>query len=70
MLFNWWMPIKVSSSKLVNRSILINKSGEIVKTYDKMHMFDVVLSSTEQYQESENIYLVKSWLLQICRGEN
>ena len=47
------MPIKVSSSKLVNRSILINKSGEIVKTYDKMHMFDVVLSSTEQYQESE-----------------
>jgi predicted amidohydrolase len=47
------MPIKISSSKLVNRSVLINPKGEIVTFYDKIHMFDVVLSKTEKYEESK-----------------
>ena len=46
------MPIKISS-KLVNRAILINPKGEIVTYYDKIHMFDAVLSKSEQYEESK-----------------
>mgnify|MGYP006106791787 FL=1 len=40
-------------NKIVNRSILINTSGKIVKYYDKIHMYDVTLSSKEKYQESK-----------------
>ena len=47
------MPVKVSSKKLVNRSVLINSEGEIIKIYDKIHMFDVNLSYNEKYKESE-----------------
>ena len=36
--------IKVSKNKLVNRSILIDKNGKIRTFYDKIHMYDVVLS--------------------------
>jgi deaminated glutathione amidase len=35
-----------------NRSYLINPSGEVVATYDKIHMFDVQLPSGEVYRES------------------
>ena len=44
--------IKKSKNSIVNRSILINSSGEIEKFYDKIHMFDVVLSKKEKYKES------------------
>ena len=36
--------IKISKSKLVNRSILINNKGKIKSFYDKIHMYDVTLS--------------------------
>ena len=36
--------IKISKSKLVNRSILVDKNGKIRTYYDKIHMFDVILS--------------------------
>jgi len=45
--------IKVSKNKLVNRSVLINNRGKIVSYYDKIHMFDVSLSSKEKYSESK-----------------
>ncbi len=38
---------------IVNRSILINPSGKIVKYYDKIHMYDVKLSKKEKYEESK-----------------
>ena len=44
--------IKQSKNSVVNRSILINSSGEIEKFYDKIHMFDVILSEKEKYNES------------------
>ena len=44
--------IKKSKNSIVNRSILINSSGEIEKFYDKIHMFDVILSGKEKYNES------------------
>lgn len=40
--------------KLANRSFLIDSAGEIRARYDKIHLFDVELSSGERYRESAN----------------
>ena len=40
-------------SRFVNRSFLITPKGEISAWYDKIHMFDVSISETETYQESD-----------------
>ena len=45
--------VKNSKNQIVNRSILINPRGIIVKYYDKIHMYDVVLSKKEKYFESK-----------------
>ena len=37
------LAIKVSPDKAANRSFLIDRRGEIVARYDKIHMFDVDL---------------------------
>ncbi|MCV6597215.1 MAG: carbon-nitrogen hydrolase family protein [Mangrovicoccus sp.] len=39
--------------RFANRSFLISPDGEIVARYDKIHMFDVDLSATERYRESD-----------------
>lgn len=39
--------------RFANRSFLISANGNVLATYDKMHMFDVVLSETESYRESK-----------------
>ena len=41
-----------NKKKLVNRSILINSKGKIIKRYDKIHMFDVNISNKETHRES------------------
>jgi predicted amidohydrolase len=38
--------------KAANRSALVSPTGEIVATYDKLHMFDVTLPSGETSRES------------------
>ena len=38
--------------RFANRSFLINPEGEIVARYDKIHMFDVDISTEETYRES------------------
>ena len=38
--------------RFANRSFLIGPDGGIVARYDKIHMFDVNVSETEQYRES------------------
>lgn len=38
--------------RFVNRSLLIDPEGEVAARYDKLHMFDVTISETEQYRES------------------
>ena len=48
------LTIKLSKDKVANRSFLISNKGEILATYDKVHMFDVQLESGESYQESKN----------------
>jgi deaminated glutathione amidase len=46
------LAIKASSEKAANRSFLIDRRGEVVARYDKIHMFDVDLADGESYRES------------------
>jgi predicted amidohydrolase len=48
------LAIKASSEKAVNRSFLIDRKGDVVARYDKIHMFDVDLGGGESYRESNN----------------
>ncbi len=41
-----------ADGRFANRSFLINPDGQIIARYDKIHMFDVVVSETETYRES------------------
>ena len=43
------LAIKISKNNLVNRSVLVNDKGTIKTYYDKIHMYDVVLSKKEKY---------------------
>ena len=56
MVFNGGTPVK-EGKYIFNRSILLNPNGEIVSTYDKIHMFDVDLPNGEIYRESEKLKL-------------
>jgi len=48
------LAVKASPDKAVNRSFLIDRRGEIVARYDKIHMFDVDLKGGESYRESRS----------------
>src|SRR5437868_11494254 len=48
------LALKVSADKAANRSFLIDRRGEIVARYDKIHMFDVDLKGGESYRESRS----------------
>lgn len=47
------LTIKVGKNKLVNRSVLIDRNGQIKSYYDKIHMYDAILSKKESYFESK-----------------
>ena len=44
--------IRVDTQRLANRSFFINRQGDVVAHYDKIHLFDVDLGGGERYQES------------------
>ncbi len=48
------LAIKLPGERAANRSFLIDRTGEIIGRYDKIHMFDVDLASGESYRESRN----------------
>ncbi|MGZ3293022.1 MAG: carbon-nitrogen hydrolase family protein [Xanthobacteraceae bacterium] len=48
------LAIKLLPEKAANRSFLIDRKGEIIARYDKIHMFDVDLDGGESYRESRN----------------
>jgi deaminated glutathione amidase len=48
------LAVKVSPDKAANRSFVIDRRGEVVARYDKIHMFDVDLADGESYRESRN----------------
>jgi predicted amidohydrolase len=46
------LAIKASPEKAANRSFLIDRKGDVIARYDKIHMFDVDLAGGESYRES------------------
>jgi deaminated glutathione amidase len=46
------LAVKASPEKAANRAFLIDRKGDIVARYDKIHMFDVDLAGGESYRES------------------
>lgn len=42
-----------SNKKCFNRSFLINPNGKVCATYDKIHMFDISLSVSNTFKESD-----------------
>ncbi len=46
-------PVRAASGKVYNRAMMFNPDGEIIAHYDKIHLFDVDLSSDERYRESD-----------------
>ena len=44
---------KMLTKKLFNRSFLINRKGNVICKYDKIHMYDVKISKQQSYQESK-----------------
>ncbi len=48
------LAVKASPDKAANRSFLLDRRGDVVARYDKIHMFDVDLADGESYRESRN----------------
>jgi predicted amidohydrolase len=46
------LAVKASPDKAANRSFLIDRRGDVIARYDKIHMFDVDLADGESYRES------------------
>ncbi|MFN4087469.1 MAG: carbon-nitrogen hydrolase family protein [Alphaproteobacteria bacterium] len=46
------LTVKVEADRVANRSMLFDPQGNVVASYDKMHMFDVDLEGGESYRES------------------
>ncbi len=49
------MKIKISETHVVNRSFLFRPTGQLMASYDKIHLFDVSLQNGEQYKESDTV---------------
>lgn len=41
--------------RIINRGFMIDAQGEVQGRYDKIHMFDIQLSDTEIYRESDRV---------------
>jgi predicted amidohydrolase len=48
------LALRSSPEKAVNRSFLIGPDGNVLASYDKIHMFDIDLPGGESYRESTN----------------
>ena len=62
------LAIKASPEKAVNRSYLIDRKGNVVARYDKIHMFDVDLAGGESYRESNTYRPASLPLSPTCHG--
>lgn len=48
------LALRATPERAVNRSFLIAPTGNVLATYDKIHMFDIDLGGGESYRESAN----------------
>jgi predicted amidohydrolase len=48
------LALRATPERAVNRSFLIGPDGEVIASYDKIHMFDIDLPDGESYRESAN----------------
>ena len=48
------LALRATPDRAVNRSFLIAPGGDLLATYDKIHMFDIDLPGGESYRESAN----------------
>ena len=48
------LALRASPEKAVNRSFLVAPDGNVLASYDKIHMFDIDLPGGESYRESAN----------------
>ncbi|MDX1434202.1 MAG: carbon-nitrogen hydrolase family protein [Gammaproteobacteria bacterium] len=48
------LAVRLPSGRQRNRALMLDERGEIVASYDKVHMFDVDLADGERYRESES----------------
>ncbi len=46
-------PVRAASGNVYNRAMMFTPEGNIIARYDKIHLFDVDLSSDEHYRESD-----------------
>ncbi len=46
------LPVELAGGRWANRTLLINSEGDVAARYDKIHMFDVDLSTGESWRES------------------
>lgn len=49
------LTIKLSNTKVANRSFLIDDKGAVAARYDKIHLFDVDLPTGESHRESDAV---------------
>lgn len=48
------LALRATQERAVNRSFLLGPGGDILASYDKIHMFDIDLGNGERYHESAN----------------
>jgi predicted amidohydrolase len=48
------LALRATAERAVNRSFLLGPGGDILASYDKIHMFDIDLGNGESYRESAN----------------
>ncbi len=48
------LAVLATPDRAANRSFLIGPDGNLLASYDKIHMFDIVLDAGESYRESAN----------------
>lgn len=46
------LAVRRADGMLANRSVFVDGSGEVLATYDKMHLFDVALGGADDWRES------------------
>ena len=49
------LAVPVRAGKVINRSLLLDRTGAVVSRYDKLHLFDIQLSDQEVYRESARV---------------